>query len=459
MNLIIKNGTVVTACDTYKSDIGIEGEKILLLGKNLPVNNATVIDAEGKYIFPGGIDVHTHFQLPMAGTVSSDDFENGTKAAAMGGITTVIDFANQEKGKPLVEGIDVRRAEAEGKVCIDYSLHLCLINWKEITKKDLDKAIDYGIPSFKMFMIYKDRGLMSEDEELFSALESTVESGAIIAVHAESYSVMEMLIKRYKKDKEKYGVYAHVLSRPNFIEEEAIMRAIKWAEVTGGRLYIVHMSTGEGAEAVKRGKDRGVNVFAETCPQYLFLDDEVFKGPKGHLYATCPQIKKKKDSHRLWQGIKRGEIEVTGTDTCTFTKKQKEMWQGDFTKIPYGLPGVETMLPLMYHGGVNEGRISLNKFVSIVSTNPAKLFGLYPQKGTIAPGSDADIVIFDPEKEVTLQAKKLQTNCDWSPYEGMKLKGYPQITILRGKIVVKDGIFTGETGYGRFIKRKRGGIL
>ena len=348
MDIIIKNGTIVTACHTYKADIGIEKEKITLIGKNLPSEAKRTIDGKGKYIFPGGIDVHTHFQLPMAGTVSSDDFENGTKAAAMGGVTTIIDFANQEKGKPLLEGVFTRRKEADEKVCIDYSLHLCLLNWEEIAPGDMEKVIDYGIPTFKMFMIYKDRGLMSEDGEFFSALESTVKSGAMITVHAESDSVLNTLIKRYQKEKEKYGVWAHVLSRPNFIEEEAIERVIKWAKVTGGRLYIVHMSTGEGADAVKRARDGGVQVFAETCPQYLLLDDEVFKKENGHYYATCPQIKKKKDCIRLWEGIKRGEVQVIGTDTCTFTTEQKNMWKKDFTKIPYGLPGVETMVPLMY---------------------------------------------------------------------------------------------------------------
>lgn len=459
MDLLIKSGTIVTACDIYKADIGIENEKIALIGKNIPRNNAKVIDAEGKYIFPGGIDVHTHFQLPMAGTVSSDDFENGTKAAAMGGITTVIDFANQEKGKSLIEGIEARRREADGKVAIDYSLHLCLTKWEEINHKDLEKVIDYGIPSFKMFMIYRDRGLMSEDSALFSALEFTVNSGAIISVHAESASVLDKLIENYKKEKDRYGAYGHVLSRPNFIESEAIDRAIKWAEVTGGRLYIVHMSTGEGADAVKKAKDRGVNVFAETCPQYLLLDDEVFKQENGHWYATCPQIKKKKDCERLWQGLKRGEIEVIGTDTCTFTSSQKNLWEGDFTKIPYGLPGVETMVPLMYGKGYMEGKYSLNRLISIVSTNPAKLFGLYPQKGTIAAGSDGDLVIYDPQKEVTINHKNLQTNCDWSPYEGMKIKGYPETTISRGKIIVEKGKFVGDKGHGRFVKRKAGGVI
>ncbi|MEQ8172895.1 MAG: dihydropyrimidinase [Candidatus Eremiobacterota bacterium] len=459
MDLLIKNGTIVTACDIYRADIAIEGEKIVLIGHNLPEDNVRIIDGEGKYIFPGAIDVHTHFQLPVAGTVSSDDFENGTKAAAAGGVTTVIDFANQEKGKHLIEGVEERRKEAEGRVAIDYSLHLCITDWHKHILKEIKETVDYGIPSFKMFMCYKSRGLMSDDEALFSALESTCLYGSLISVHAESPVVLEMLVDRYEKEKEKYGSYAHVLSRPNFIEEEAIVRAIKWAEVTGGNLYIVHMSTGEGADAVKAARDRGVKVFAETCPQYLLLDDEVFKRENGHWYATCPQVKKKKDRTRLWDGLVRKEIDVIGTDTCTFTTAQKNAWHGDFTKIPYGLPGVETMVPLIYSEGVAKGRISLNRFVSIVSTNPAKIFGLYPQKGTIVPGADADIIIFDPKKETIIHPELLQTNCDWSPYEGMTVTGQPYMTICRGKIVAEKGKFTGQTGYGRFLKRKAQGVL
>ena len=300
---------------------------------------------------------------------------------------------------------------------------------------------------------------MSDDEALFSALESTCLYGSTISVHAESPVVLEMLVDRYEKEKEKYGAWAHVLSRPNFIEEEAIVRAIKWAEVTGGKLYIVHMSTGEGADAVKAARNRGVKVFAETCPQYLLLDDEVFKRENGHWYATCPQIKKKKDCNRLWEGLVRNEIDVIGTDTCTFTTEQKNAWYGDFTKIPYGLPGVETMVPLIYSEGVAKGRISLNRFVSIVSTNPAKIFGLYPQKGTLIPGADADIIIFDPKKETVIHPELLQTNCDWSPYEGMAVTGYPSMTVCRGKIVAENGKFTGHKGYGRFLKRKGNGML
>ena len=409
---------------------------------------------QGKYIIPGGIDVHVHFELPVGDLVSSDDFVTGTRAAAAGGITTVIDFANQDREKGLIAGIEERMAKAEGKVCIDYSLHSVISNWNDSIKNEMSKVIEFGIPTFKMFMIYEKRGLQSDDADLFSALKASKENGSRICVHAESEKVMSLLIERYLKEKEKYGAYAHVLSRPNFIEKEAISRAIMWAEATGGKLYIVHMSTGEGADLVKDAKEKNIDVIGETCPQYLVLDDEVFRDKeKGHYYATCPQVKKKKDNERLWEGLAKNELSLVATDTCTFTTKQKNTWEGDFTKIPYGMPGVETMIPIIYTYGVLGNRFSLNHFVSLVSTNPAKIMGMYPQKGEIKIGSDADIVIFHPEEKRKVDYKKLETNCDWSPYEGLELAGFPEITISRGKVIVKDGKFIGNEGHGKFVKR------
>lgn len=459
-DLIITNGTVVTASDRYNADIGVIDGKINTIAMNLtPSSSTAVIDAEGKYVFPGGIDVHVHLQLPFSGTISADNFENGTKAAACGGVTTVLDFAIQKKGQSIMKAVDARRAEADSNVCIDYGLHAAITDWNPNTQMEIKKVIGYGIPTFKMFMIYKNEGWMADDGMLYSALEETAKYGGQIGVHAESVSVLDMLIERYAKEKEKWGAYGHTLSRPCYTEEEAIIRALKWAEVTRGRLYIVHMSTGEGADAVHSAKERGVNVYAETCPQYLLLDDEVFKRKDGHLYATCPQIKKPHDSERLWKGLQNGDVQVVATDTCTFDTKQKAAWNGDFRMIPFGLPGVETMIPLMYTEGVGKNRLTVNQLISLTSTNPAKLFGMYPQKGTIAVGSDADLVIFDPEKKVTLKAQNLQTNCDWSPFEGWKLVGYPSITISRGKVVAEDGKFVGDVGYGKFLKRTPYGRL
>ena len=460
-DMIIRNGTLVTATETFRADVGIIGEQIAATGSHLVSEpQCEVIDASNKYIMPGGIDVHVHLQLPFCGTVSADDFITGTRAAACGGVTTVIDYAMQDKEKGLMAGIQSRMKEAKGRVCVDYALHSVILKWDAPTKQEMEEVIAFGIPTFKMFMIYESEGWQSDDAALFSALEATAENGARICVHAESDKVMNLLIRKYLEKKDELGAYGHVLSRPNFIEAEAVQRAITWAEATGGRLYIVHTSTGESAEILHQARHRGINVYGETCPQYLLLDDEVFKDKeRGHLYATCPQIKKKKDQERLWTALTRGDISIVSTDTCTFTTNQKAMWKGDFTKIPFGLPGVETLLPAVYTFGVLQKRFDLNHFVSLISTNPAKLMGLFPQKGTLAIGSDADIIIVDPRKTRVIDFKELETNCDWSPYQGMEMSCFPDFTICRGSVIVKDGKFSGKEGYGKFIKRRPGGEI
>ncbi len=455
VDLVVQNGTIVTSDTTLRADIGIAGEQITVIKKNLrPSSETQVVDAKGMFVFPGAIDAHVHFQLPIGGTISVDDFENGTKAAAMGGVTTVIDFATQEKGRSIQEAVEARRKEADGNVCIDYGLHAGITDWNDATRGEIQQIIINGIPSFKMFMIYRERGLMADDGMLFQGLEETKKHGGMISVHAESAFILDMLIERYAKEMKTLGAYAHALSRPAYTESEAVHRAIKWAEATGGRLYIVHMSAGESVQYVHDARARGIDVYAETCPQYLLLDDSVFKQENGHYYASCPQVKKKTDNERLWQGLETGDVQVVATDTCTLNTQQKDTWGGDFRKIPYGLPGVETMLPLMYTEGVGKQHFSINHLIALISTNPAKIFGMYPQKGTIAPGSDADIVVFDPNKKVTLHANDLQTKCDWSPYENWSLKGYPNTTISRGKIIVSGGKFIGECGHGQFLKRK-----
>jgi dihydropyrimidinase len=457
---LVRGGTVFTATDTFVADIGITDGKIAALGEDLAsTNGAKVIEAGGKYVLPGGIDVHVHLELPFCGTVSADDFTTGTKAAAAGGVTTVIDFATQDAEKGLMEGIRNRMAAADPKVCVDYALHSIITKWNDEIAAEVPEVIDFGIPTFKMFMIYKREGWQSDDAALFSALATTKEHDGMIMVHAESEGVLNVLIDKYLKEKEKWGAYAHTLSRPCFTEEEAIQRAIKWSEVTGGHLYVVHMSTGEGADLVKAAKEKGVRVDCETCPQYLLLNDEVFKGPEGHLYATCPQIKKPHDSDRLWKGLIDGEVPIVATDTCTFDTTQKAMWEGDFTRIPFGLPGVETLVPSVYTFGFREEKFSLNHLVSLVSTHPAKLFGLYPRKGSIAPGADADLAIIDPEKSRTIDYAQMETNCDWSPYQGMEMYGFPDCTLSRGSVVAENGRFVGEVGQGRFLKRNRGGSL
>lgn len=453
---VIKGGTIYNGGETLTADIGIDGGTITALGKNL--EGAEIIDASGRKIFPGAIDGHVHLQLPFCGTVSADDFENGTKAAACGGVTTVIDFAIQAKGEPLMAAVEARRAEADPKVCVDYSLHVATTEWNERVASEFRQVVDYGIPTFKMFMIYKSQGWMADDSILYQGLELAAELGAQIGVHAESIGVLDLLIERYQNhpDREKLGAMAHTLSRPAITEWEAVQRAIAWAEETGGRLYVVHTSAGRSAELIGQARERGVNVYGETCPQYLLLDDSVFEGERGHLFGTCPQIKKKEDSAKLWEGLQKEWMHVLATDTCTFTTEQKAMWGGDFTKIPFGLPGVETLSPLTYTHGPGEGRLTINHWVKLVSENPAKLFGLYPRKGIIAPGADADIVVWDDDREVTITPEVLQTNCDFSPFEGFKTKGWPAMTFNRGRLVAKDGKFTGQVGAGEFLKRSTG---
>ncbi|MDI6641316.1 MAG: dihydropyrimidinase [Elusimicrobiota bacterium] len=461
MDLIIKNGKIVNADKTIIADVGIEGEKIAKIGKDLKSDGAKVIDAKGKFVFPGGIDMHVHFNLFFCNT-SSENWDTATAAAACGGVTTIIDYATQKKGSSLKEAVELRQKDAEDKVCIDYSLHGEITDWNQQTKYEMNDLTLYGgIPTFKMFMSYRKEGRMVDDGILFSALEETARTGATIMLHAENAFILDLLIERYHTEEfmKKYGAYCHALSRPCFTEYEAIQRAATLARVTGGRAYIVHMSTSEGAEIVANAKKSGVKIWAETCPQYLLLTDEVFKAENGHYYATCPQIKKKHDAVGLLKAIKTGAVQILATDTCTFNTEQKNMWAGDFTKIPYSLPGVETLLPTMFTFLVGKNKISMNKFVALISPNPAKLFGIYPQKGTITKGSDADVVIFDPKKKVIIDWQKLATKCDWSPFQGMKLTGYPEITISRGEIIARDGKFIGKFGRGRFLKRKPGGVI
>jgi dihydropyrimidinase len=462
MDSIIKGGEIVTAGDNYKADIGIEEGKIRFIGKDLPKDSGTeIIDAAGKLVMPGMIDSHVHLSLPVKGTITADTFETGTRAAAAGGVTTVVDFAVPSKGVSLKDEIRKRKALADGEVHVDYALHGGITDWNENIKKELKDVVKEGISSFKMFMIYKSEGWQATDPMLVEALEETKRLGVMIQVHAESVDLLDSLIEKNHTEVEikKHGLWLHVLTRPNIIEAEAIQRAITWADYTGGQLYIVHMSTAEGADLVKDARARGVKVTAETCPQYLILNKEVFRGKNGHLYATCPQVKSESDNQRLWQAIKEGTVQTIGTDTCTFNLKQKSAWAGDFTKIPYGMPGIELMLALLYSEGVRRGRISLNRMVEVASTNPAKVFGMHPQKGSLSIGADADIVVFDTEKEIVVDHKNMETNCDWNPYQGMTLKGYPHLTIVRGRVVGKEGRCVGDKGYGKYITRSSSNVI
>ncbi|HEY3246166.1 MAG TPA: amidohydrolase family protein, partial [Phycisphaerae bacterium] len=364
---IIQGGKLVSADKTVRGDIGISGEKIAAIGPDLAKtqpNGARIIEAKGRYVIPGGIDVHVHLALPFCGTVSSDDYDSGTRAAACGGVTTLIDFAIPYGEETLQQAVDNWHARAAGKACIDYTFHVAITKWRQHAG-EIASIFRQGYPTFKQFMIYEKEGWQADDAAIYGALESLRDLGGRLLVHAESSRVLDLLIERHHMPDlmKKHGAYLHTLTRPNFIEAEAIERVIHWTRVTGGKSFIVHMSTAEGAGLIRRAQDDGVDILAETCAQYLVLDDRVFKKPDGHLYATCPQLKKESDQKQLWRGLKRGEVCNVSTDTCTFTREQKAMWCGDWTKIPMGMPGLETLLPIVYTHGVLKRRLTVNQFV------------------------------------------------------------------------------------------------
>lgn len=454
---LIQGGRVVTPEGTQRADIGIVGEKIAAVGPGLGKEQpgAQVIDARGHYVLSGAIDAHVHLDLPVKGMVTSDDYRSGTRAAARGGVTTVIDFATAYGEETLQQAVDHWHRRAEGKALVDYSFHASITRWDR-QKKEIKKLIGQGIPTFKEYMIYESEGWQSDDGVLFETLETMKKHGAMLLVHAESSSVLDRLTRRYHKPEwmKQYGAGLAAMSRPNFIEAEAVQRAVKWCEVTGGRLYIVHLSTGEGAEILKEAQARGVPVLGETCPQYLVLDKSVLFGSDGHLFATAPQLKKPKDNRRLWRGLRDGEIAVVATDTCTFTRKQKNRWKGDWTRIPGGLPGLETLLPILYTHGVLKKRLSLEEMCRKLSTNPARVMGLYPRKGVIQPGADADLVIIHPTKRLRVDPATMETNADWSPYEGWELAGFARTTLSRGEVIVDDYKVVGREGRGRWLPRR-----
>ncbi len=455
MSTIIKNGKIVTASDIYNADIIIDEGIIKQIGVNLPLGNHEVIDAMGKYVVPGGIDVHTHLNLDVGIAVAKDDFYTGTVAAACGGTTTIVDHMGfGPKGCNLKHQVDVYHGYADGKAVIDYSFHGVLQRVNEEILNEMEQIIsNEGIPSFKAYLTYDYK---LSDMEVLKVLIRLKELGGLTTVHPENDAAVNYLRNYYSKNNMLTPIY-HALSRPAECEAEAINRMINLAAIAGNApLYIVHLSCGLGLDYIKMASEREQKVYAETCPQYLLLDDEKYneEDNEGLKYIMSPPLRKKNDQKKLWNGIREGFIQVIATDHCPFDfNGEKQLGKDDFTKCPNGAPGIETRVPLLFSEGVSKGRISINKFVEVISTNPAKIFGLYPRKGTIAVGSDADIVIIDPDKEVVLTKNILHENVDYTAYEGMKLKGYPILTLVRGKVVVKDNKFVGEAGYGKFIKR------
>ena len=452
--LLIKNGTIVTATDSYKGDVFVDGETITTIGTSLAMPADRTIDATGKYLFPGGIDVHTHLDMPFGGTTSADDFETGTVAAAHGGTTTIVDFAIQYKGQTLHHAWETWMKKAEGKAAIDYGFHMIITELSDQVEQEMDALVRQGVTSFKLFMAYPGV-FMLDDASIFRALLRTGKNGGTICMHAENGGVIDVLVKRALAQGKTAPKY-HALTRPARAEGEATHRAIALAEMADVPIYIVHLSAAEALQMVTEARDRGLPAFAETCPQYLFLSYENYEeaGFAGAKYVMSPPLRAKATQDLLWRGLAFNDLQAISTDHCPFCmKEQKTLGADDFSKIPNGAPGIETRMSLVYDGGVRAGRISLNRFVELTSTSPAKIFGLFPRKGTIAVGSDADIVIFDPNEEFTISAKTHHMNVDYSCYEGWKVKGATKTVLSRGELVIEEGNYVGKAGNGQFLKR------
>src|SRR5712692_9394426 len=454
MTILINSGTVVTATDLYQGDVLIEGERISAIATTLDVQADKILDASGKYVVPGGIDCHTHLDMPFGGTTSADDFESGTTAAAFGGTTSIVDFAIQYRGQTLHHAWETWMKKAEGKAVIDYGFHMIMTEVSDDLELEMDALVREGVTSFKLFMAYPGV-FMLDDASIFKALLRTGKNGGTICMHAENGGVIDVLVKRALAEGKTAPKY-HALTRPARAEAEATHRAIALAEIAGVPIYIVHLSAAEALEMVTEARDRGLPAYAETCPQYLFLSYDNYEEPgfDGAKYVMSPPLRPKETQDRLWRGLAFNDLQAISTDHCPFClKEQKALGKDDFSKIPNGAPGIETRMSLVYDGGVRTGRISLNRFVELTSTSPAKIFGLFPRKVTIAPGSDADIVIFDPNRKTTLSAKTLHMKVDYNPYEGREVTGVAETVLSRGRLVIENGTFVGRAGSGSFIKR------
>jgi dihydropyrimidinase len=459
MKTLIRNGTIVNAHQTQKADVLIEGEKIHAIG-TFPADTADrIIDATGMLILPGGIDAHTHLDMPFGGTTSSDDFETGTRAAAMGGTTSIVDFAIQAKGTKMRDALDTWWKKAENRACIDYGLHMIVTDLGDAGLEDMDSLVGEGVASFKLFMAYPGV-LMVDDATIFKAMSQTAKNGALICMHAENGGVIDVIVQRALAEGKTAPIY-HALTRPTIAEAEAVHRAIAMAEMAGAPVYIVHLSSEDALNQVREARDRGLPAFAETCPQYLLLSIEKLGLPdfEGAKYVFTPPLREKENLPKLWDGLKHDHLQVVSTDHCPFCfEDQKILGIDNFTKIPNGGPGIENRLQLIHHHGVNEGKLTINRFVEITSTTPARIFGMYPKKGVIAAGSDADIVIWDPNAEHLISAKTHHMRVDYSMFEGFRVKGNAKTVLSRGEIIVDKGSFLGKAGRGQYLRRAaRGG--
>ncbi len=456
-DLVVKGGTVVSASDTFIADLGVVNGKVVSVGK-ITEPGKRVVDARGKVVIPGGIDVHTHFDMPFMGATTIDNFTTGSTSAIFGGTTSIVDFAIQKKGETFRHALDNWHKAADGKCAVDYGFHMIVTDFPEKQQIEMDKLVDEGVSSFKLFMAYP--GIfMSDDTTIFRALLRTKENGGMIAMHAENGSVIDVLIQKAIAEG-KTSPEWHALTRPMTAEAEATHRAIALAEIAGVPIYFVHLSAGDAMEEVRAARARGLPVFAETCPQYLYLSEDDYRRPgfEGAKFVMSPPLRPQGNAERLWNGLVRNDLQVVSTDHCSFCMKAtpsqpgKELGKKDFSKIPNGAPGVEYRMLLLWDA-VQKGKISENRFVEITSLNPAKLFGLHPRKGHLNPGADADIVIIDPNKSFTFSSKNHHSAADYNPYEGVTVKGSIRDVFSRGDAMLLDGKWTGKTSHGKFLKR------
>jgi dihydropyrimidinase len=451
---LIKNGKVVTASETLNADVLVEDEKVAAIAPDLDLPADTVIDASDRYVIPGGVDVHTHFDLPFGGTFCSDDFGSGTRAAAFGGTTTCVDFAVQDYGESLRQGLD-RWFEKGQKAQADFGLHMIVREVNDQVLKEMDGLVGEGITSFKLFMAYPGV-FMLDDAAIFRAMQRAADSGALIMMHAENGGPIDVLVQQHLAEGKTDPVY-HGLTRPAAMEGEAVHRVFKMAELAGAPAYIVHLSSRDALKAVQEARDRGVAAYAETCPQYLYLslDDLARPGFEGAKFVCSPPLRPLDHQDELWKGLAQGDLQIVATDHAPFNYQgQKDMGKDSFANIPNGLPSVEDRVTLIFQR-VRAGQLSPNRWVELIATNPAKMFGLYPRKGTIAPGFDADIVVFDPNRERVISSETHHMNVDYSCYEGMKVWGVPEVVMQRGSVLVQDGEWFGKEGQGRFVPRSR----
>jgi dihydropyrimidinase len=453
MRTLIKGGTVVNADGSTEADVLVDGEQVAQLGPDLEVAADATIDASGKYVIPGAIDVHTHMELPFGGTFAKDTFETGTRAAAFGGTTSIIDFAVQSRGASLREGLDAWHAKAEGNATVDYGFHMIMSDVNDATLAEMDQLVAEGVTDFKLFTAYP--GVFySDDGAIFRAMQQTAKNDGLIMMHAENGLAIDVVAEQYVADG-KTDPYYHGVVRYPIFEGEATNRVIRLAEAAGVPVYIVHLSARDALEQVRAARERGAQAFAETCPQYLFLSlDDMGNGFEGAKYVCSPPLRPKDHWEDLWRGLVEDDLQIVSTDHCPFDfHDQKQLGQGDFRKVPNGLPGVEDRVDLLHDGGVVGGRLTRERWVEVISAAPARMFGLAGRKGVVAPGADADIVVYDPARKHTISAKTHHMDVDYSCYEGREVQGGSDVVLSRGRVVVENGEWKGEKGWGRFLRR------